>query len=277
MAEGGPGGEEFMADKKKEVGIVRGVILFIALVVFFYSAVQLFLIFKEYKRGSDAYDDVRRAAVTLDVEDVDGFSVDFEKLMKTNDEVVAWIRFDEPEVINYPVVRGDDNRFYLHHMFDRSSNKSGAIFMDCANSGDFSDENTFLYGHNMKNRSMFGNLRKYKEKSFWKKYPYFYIYTVDGKVYKYHIFAACVVDSDSGIYTIRFESPESYQEYLDGIPAKSLYKTGVKVTSDDTIVSLSTCTNVTEKQRLVIQGVREEESVMEGGTTVRRKEKEESP
>lgn len=258
-------------EKKKKKGIIGIIILIAALIVFIYSAVQLFLIYKEYKKGTDEYGQVLEDATKFNMKDKEEFSVDFEKLMKTNDDTVAWIRFIEPEIISYPVVKGDDNDYYLTHMFDKKTNKSGAIFMDHLNKSDFTDDNTFLYGHNMKNGSMFGRLRKYKEKDYWKENPYFYVYLSNGKVYKYHIFAAYVTDASSDVYTISFGEEKDFEKYLDNMANKSIYKTDVKVTSKDNIVSLSTCTNVTEEERLVIQGVKIEETKMKGGTTAEAK------
>lgn len=261
------------SEKKKKKSIVSLIILIVALLVFLYSAVQLFLIFKEYNKGTNSYENVLDMATKYSVDDKEDFSVDFKELMGINEDVVAWIRFIEPEIISYPVVKSDDNIYYLTRMFDKTKNKSGAIFMDYLNKADFTDENTFIYGHNMKNGSMFGRLRKYKEKEFWEENPYFYVYLTNGKVYKYHIFAAYITNAESEVYTISFGKKDEFQKYLDDMSAKSIYKTGVKVTSEDTIVSLSTCTNVTEEQRLVVQGVKVEETTMKGGTTVDAKRK----
>ncbi len=87
----------------------------------------------------------------------------------------------EPSQINYPVVQGADNDLYLHKTFSANENTLGAIFVDAAASSDFTDKNTIIYGHRMKDGSMFRKLEEYKDEDFWKENPYFYIYTPDGE------------------------------------------------------------------------------------------------
>ena len=159
-------------------------------------------------------------------------------------------------------MKGEDNDKYLSTTFDGKKNSSGAIFMDAANARDFSDQNTFIYGHNMKNGSMFGQLRKYKAKEYYDTNPYFYIYTPDGKEVKYQIFAVCIVEDTSESYTRYYDGDEEYSNYLKYLQSVARYDTGVEVTVESKIVSLSTCTNVSETQRLLIHGVKISETVV---------------
>ena len=99
-----------------------------------------------YYSGGEEYDKIKNIAITAD-EEGKGFTVDFDALLKENEDTVAWIRFDEPAVINYPVVKSADNNEYLTKTFTANDNKLGAIFVDMRNSNDFSDKNTFIYGH----------------------------------------------------------------------------------------------------------------------------------
>jgi sortase B len=188
--------------------------------------------------------------------------VDFKKLQSTNPDTVAWISFDEPAKINYPVVRANDNDKYLKSTFEGKKNASGAIFMDAVNSGDFSNTNTFIYGHNMKNGSMFGQLRKYRNEAFYREYPFFYIYMPDGREVKYQIFAVGIVEDASESYRKHYMDDADYLKYLQYIQSISKYKTGVEVTAESDIVSLSTCTNVTETQRLLVHGVKVSEKMV---------------
>ena len=134
--------------------------------------------------------------------------------------------------------------------------------MDVANDGEFSDRNTFVYGHNMKNGSMFGQLRKFKTKDYYEQNPYFYIYTPDGEEVKYQIFAVCIVEDTSKSYTRFYNSDEEYIDYLQYIKSIALYDTGVRLDAEAKIVSLSTCTNVSETQRLLVHGVKISETVV---------------
>ena len=177
--------------KKGGSNIVSNIILVIAIVVFAVSAYKLYGIFSEYNKGDKEYQKIQDLVINTEKKDdtkEETFSVDFEKLLEMNSDVVGWIRFDEPSEINYPVVQGRDNEEYLKRTFEANTNKLGTLFVDVNNPGDFSGRNTFIYGHNMKNGSMFAQLLKYKDDSFYKEHPYFYIYTPDGKVRTYEIF-----------------------------------------------------------------------------------------
>lgn len=256
-------------NRKKSV--VSNLILIIAVCVFVFSAYKLISIYSEYHKGEREYDNIVEDAVEIqrpkEEESEKGeeeqkpkvhvsLKVNFDKLKKVNQDVVGWIQFDEPKRINYPVVRGDDNNKYLHTTFEGKNNSSGTLFVDANNSGEFADRNTFIYGHNMKNGSMFGQLRNYKTKEYYEQNPYFYIYTPDGKEVKYQIFAVCIVEDTSRSYTRFYNSDEEYLDYLKYIKSIANYDTGVELTTDSKIISLSTCTNVSETQRLLVHGVK---------------------
>lgn len=259
----------------KKQKLLSNIILVIAILVFIFSGYKLYKIYSEYHKGNKEYDKVMDEVVTQTVaeeEETDGeekkkeekvvFSVDFQKLLKINSDVVAWIRFDNPEKISYPVVRGVDNSEYLRKTLEGKKNGAGSIFMDAYNAGDFSDSNTFIYGHNMKNGSMFGQLRKYQDKEFCKQNPYFYIYTPDGKEAKYQVFAVCIVEETGESYNMFYQNEAEYFAYLQYIQSLSSYDTGVEVTAQSQIISLSTCTSASKTKRLLVHGVKVSEEVM---------------
>ena len=251
--------------RKKKGGIISTVILIVAICVFAFSAFQLYKIFNGYHKGESEYDDLVKLAVTEDkgeqengTDDQDGsrFSVDFDALRQINPDVVAWIRFDEPSIISYPVVKSADNKEYLTKTFTESDNKLGAIFMDMRNTSDFSDKNTMIYGHNMKiGGEMFSQLKEYEEESFYKEHPNFYIYTPDGKTRTYTVFSAAVVKDTADQYNLTYATDEAFESYLKMCKEDSAYDTGTEVNAQSQIVSLSTCTNVREDERFLLQGV----------------------
>lgn len=273
------GGENMVEQEKKRRGrrrkkknkrdIVSNIILVLAITVFLFSGYKLYTIYSEYSKGDEEYESIMDEVIVIEkqeestTEEKTIFKVDFKKLQAINKDVVAWIRFDKPEKISYPVVKGTDNDKYLKTTVEGKKNSAGAIFMDANNAGDFSDKNTFIYGHNMKNGSMFGKLRKYKSADFYKENPYFYIYTPDGKEVKYQVFAVCIVEDTSESYKKVYADDAEYLKYLQYIKSISRYDTGVEVTADSQIVSLSTCTNVTETQRLLVHGVKVGETVVQ--------------
>lgn len=260
----------------KKRSVVSNIILVLAVCTFIFSAYKLISIYAEYHKGDKEYDSIAEDAIEIlesqknEEAEVESSKpkehkrlfVDFDKLKKTNQDVVAWIQFDEPEKINYPVVQGEDNDKYLYTTFEGKKNSSGTLFMDAYNNGAFEDRNTFIYGHNMKNGSMFGQLRKFKTKDYYEQNPYFYIYTPDGKEVKYQIFAVCIVEDTSRSYTRFYNSDEEYMDYLKYVQDIARYDTGVELTADSKIISLSTCTNVSETQRLLVHGVKISETVV---------------
>lgn len=256
-------------EKKTKGQIISNVILVIAIGVFLFSGYKLYEIFSEYNKGTTEYDNIQELVIQKkpiqDSEEETGevaFTVDFEKLKEINSEVVAWIRFEEPSQISYPVVKGPDNSKYLKTTFEGNTNAAGTLFVDVDNSGDFTDRNTFVYGHNMKNGSMFGQLRKYKNKDFGKEHPYFYIYTPDGKETTYQVFAVSVVKDTSESYRKWYNTDEEFLDYIKYIRSIAGYKRDVEVGVDSKIVSLSTCTNVSDDERLLVHGVKVHEKMM---------------
>lgn len=262
--------------RNRKGNTLSNIILGIAVMVFIFSAYKLLSIYSEYHQGDKEYESIANEVIVIQTPERDNIDkedmqevavhstlkVDFHKLKRINKDVVAWIQFDEPKKISYPIVKGEDNDKYLKTTFEGKQNSAGTIFMDMIHAGDFSDRNTFIYGHNMKNGSMFGQLRKFKTKDYYEKNPYFYIYTPDGKEVKYQIFAVCIVEDTSRSYTRFYNSDEEYLDYLKYLKKIARYDTGVELTADSKIVSLSTCTNVSETQRLLVHGVKISETMV---------------
>lgn len=231
------------------------VVLIAAVCVFVFSLYQLVMMLVPYYSGGKEYDEIKDLAITAD-KDGEGFSVDFDALLKENPDTVAWIRFDEPSVISYPVVKSADNEEYLTKTFTENDDKLGAIFMDMRNNSDFLDMNTFIYGHNMRiGGEMFSQLKEYESEEFCKEHPYFYIYTPDGKVRTYTVFSAGVVKDTAENYEISYQTDEDFENYIKTCRESSNYTVDVEVNAQSKIVSLSTCTNVQDDERFLVQGV----------------------
>lgn len=251
--------------KKKKSGLLSNLVLILAVCVFLFSGYQLYQIFSEYKEGEKEYEEIRELVIEEAPEEEkigeevlpkQEFTVDFATLQQMNPDTVGWIRFEEPAEISYPVVKGRDNEEYLTRTFEANDNKLGTLFVDKDNTGTFTDRNTIIYGHNMKNGTMFAQLLKYKEQDFFEKYPYFYIYTPDGKEAKYQIFVAGVVEETAVNYQFAFQSDEEFLNYINTIRQTSLYTPTVEITAASQIVTLSTCTNVADEERFVVQAVK---------------------
>ena len=137
-------------------------------------------------------------------------TVDFAALQEINPDVVAWIRI--PGVLEYPVVRGGDNSYYLNHTVQKTYNIAGSIFLDYRNERDFSDSKNIIYGHNMKDGSMFHVLRNYQDIDFFQKHTDMEVYLPDGRTLNYQITACEQVPADSEIYQIERGYAEDSKE-----------------------------------------------------------------
>ena len=179
-------------------------------------------------------------------------SVDFEKLCARNPDIIGWICVDAfVDIISYPIARAKDNDYYLHRDIDGGYLFAGTIFADYRNGKTFGDPNTILYGHNMKDRSMFGNLRFLKEKERLDKDPYFWILTPQGN-YCYRIFAVFDTPVDGDVYTF-FDGPDGVAEWEKSLADRSAVRTDESFSDDDLVVTLSTCTS-NDDYRCVVVG-----------------------
>lgn len=174
------------------------------------------------------------------------------KLHEENEDVVGWIKFEQMD-ISYPIMQGEDNDYYLEHTYKGKENSSGSIFMEALNASDFTDAHTIIYGHNMKNGSMFGSLQDFKKQGHYEENTYFTIYTLEG-AYRYQIFAYYDISMYGDVYQIHFKADDAFQSFIDTLISRSYYDTGVKPVKTDKIVTLSTCSTV--GNRFVVNGVR---------------------
>ena len=253
--EAGGKGRKKKNQKRAAFDVVSGTILIVAVCVFVFSLYQLVMMLVPYHTGGQEYDEIKDLAITSDG-GAEGFSVDFDALLEINPDTIAWIRFDEPSIINYPVVKSADNNEYLTKTFAENDNKLGAIFMDMRNSSDFSDRNTIIYGHHLNvSPDMFSRLHLYEDEEFCKEHPDFYIYTPDGKVRTYTVFSAGVVNAAADNYDIEFASDEEFEQYIELCRESSNYQVDVDVNAQSQIISLSTCTGDQRDERFLLQGV----------------------
>ncbi len=190
--------------------------------------------------------------------------INFEELLSINTDIIGWLEMEAVD-ISYPIVQSDDNDYYLHRTFRKQDNFAGSIFLDYLNSPTFSNRNNIVYGHNMKNGSMFGILKQYQDQEKYDKSKYFWIYTPT-RIYKYEIFSASVVGTYSDSYQIAFSDRDDFKEFLDQAKMQSMIKTTARVSYNDTVVTLSTCTG-DSATRFIVQGkrVRTYESVPRKG------------
>ncbi len=277
--------EESDNKKKKKhtvFGVIRLIVLVVSIGVFCFAAWQLYTIFHGYAAAGNEYDDLKTeftspnssadvsassqstasssSAETSEptdteetlIEDAEPpLAVDWNDLKSVNPEVVGWLYVDAEKIISYPICRGTDNSYYLHHTFRGESLFAGAIFMDCQNSGDFTNPNTIIYGHNMKNQSMFGMLKFLKEQARYDTDPYFWILTPNGN-YRYHIYAAFDTPVESETYTLFSGNGPEFLTWEKKMQSQSKVSNSIPLSENDKTVTLSTCTSDSSTRCVVL-------------------------
>lgn len=252
----------------------KWVAIILALVCFGVAAFFSWKIYsteKEYAEGDMIYEEIANAVSVEESEtpgeslessgdeiveeepsNIQVLTVDFGELKEINSEVVAWLYLPDT-VINYPVVQGTDNSYYLKHLLDGTYNANGCLFVDCKNSMDFTDDNTLIYGHHMDSGKMFASLVKYKEQSYYDAHPVCYLSTAE-KDYLIEIFAGYTTTVDSPAYMISLSDKEEKIEWLKEMFHNSDFYSDVTVYPYDHIVTFSTCEYSFQNARYVVHG-----------------------
>ena len=176
---------------------------------------------------------------------------DLAALREINPDVVGWIRVPDTK-IDYPLVQGTDNDFYLKHTWQGNANSVGTIFMDFNSSPDLTDFNTLIYGHNMRSGSMFASLRNYSQQSYFDDHPYIYL-LVDNGVFRFEVFSSYRAELDASAYGQSFQQRETRQKFLQDALDQSAIETGITPGIRDRILTLSTCSGVGYETRWVVQ------------------------
>ena len=184
-------------------------------------------------------------------------NMDFAALQEVNSDVLGWILIPYTR-ISYPLVQGSDNAYYLNHTWKKTSSSVGSIFLECQNSSSLGDFNTIVYGHRMRNGSMFASLKYYDQQSYWVEHPRVYIMNKAG-MYTYEIFSAYEAGVTEDTYRLGFGGDTQKQAFLDFCVEKSVISTGIVPTVEDRILTLSTCTGRGHETRWVVQAVLVEE------------------
>lgn len=251
--------------------VIYSVLIVIFLAIFAFSAWQLYQIFDEYKAGTDTYaaleqyvsvpDSTSTEPATGETGQAGGEKktdntvwpvVDFEALQEINPDIVGWIYIEDTE-INYPIVQGDDNTYYLKHLFDGTANSSGSIFLDAYVEPDFSGQNSILHGHHMKNGSMFGGLKYYKEQSYYDEHSVALLLTPEAN-YKVLLFSGYVVSTAADAWDTEFTDSQ-YAKWLKEISGKSCFESDIVPETTDRILTLSTCSYEFNDARFILHGI----------------------
>lgn len=260
------------------------VIIVIASLVALTAAFMIFKTARDYKAASDEYDSLRQYAseevsatetaekvsdikpIELEEaeekkelksnenrEDFPEMEVDFKALREKNPDTVGWLYVGSCG-ISYPILQGEDNDYYMNHTFEGTVNSSGAIIMDYRDDKYLKDWNTFIYGHNMKNGSMFGSLKKLlNDETLYDSDPYIYVY-LPGYIYRYKIFSYYKDKPDSKMYWTA-DTLQEYRQYIRDALSLSVRDLGVETSEENNMVTLVTCSGSgAGKMRFFVHG-----------------------
>ena len=236
--------------------IIKIILLGICLVIFIYSAYNIYNYIKEENANKklknelieDVITEVPSTELTKNEEKIP-ISVDFSTLKEKNQDIVGWI-YSKDTPINYPVVQAKDNQYYLHRLINGEYNASGSIFMDYRNNPNLEDNNTIIYGHNMKSDEMFGTLQNYKNQEYYDNHKILYYFTQEKK-YEIKLIAGYTASLKDDIYNLN----EINQEQKEKLLQKSDFKSDVNISQNDKLITLSTCSYEYEDARYILIGI----------------------
>ena len=248
-----------------------------------YSGFQIYVILREYRIGEQVYNDTQQyisvqptqtalldadEAIQLPSEeliptnetvpdvpksDISFPEVDFDGLLQKSTDVIGWI-YVEGTNINYPVVQGTDNQYYVSALIDGTPNGAGSIFMDYRNASDFTDPNTILYGHNMKNKSMFHDICNYRTQEYYEEHPIGLFITPE-KNYYFEVVSGYVASLTDPAWQIEFTDETDVHQWLQDTMERSLFTSCVTPVPGDKVLTLSTCSYEYANARFILVGI----------------------
>ena len=259
----------------KFLNVIRKIALLVCIAVFIYSSTKLCMIFMEYKKGSNAYDNAKQA-VDVVVNKTDDsnhknivpvsatekpkkeatpraeLKVDWSKFP---DNVIGWIKMEDNKIVDYPVIQSQDNDYYLTHLYDGTYVKAGSIFVDYRNDG-FNNRHVIVYGHNMKDGSMFSSVKKYRDQEYADKHRFIYVATPEGGTDCYYVYSCFITDANGDAYKLEY-TDEEWREWLKWTQKESVISNNIEIPEDSQILTLSTCmSRGIETERCVINAVK---------------------
>ena len=236
-------------NNKKKLLIIN-IIQLILIIILVYSAIHIVIWYKNNKTNKKIIEEISQAIEINENTEDEKYKVNFEELKNKNSDTVAWLKVENTS-IEFPIVKANDNSYYLTHNFNKENNKAGWIFADCKNKFDGTDKNIVIYGHNMRDDSMFGSLKDVIKEEWYNNEENKYITFVTENEYQtYQVFSVYQIEKEDYYIQTNFQNNE-FEEFIKTIKQRSKKDFNVDVTSKDNILTLSTCAN-NNKYRVVL-------------------------
>jgi sortase B len=248
-------GKHYNDNKKKEKRKTKNIIIPILLLIFIsimiFTGIMIFNWLKENKDSNDIIEDIQDSiSINDNIDTVDKYNVDFDSLKQKNSDTIAWFKVNGTS-IEYPIVKTTNNDFYMTHSFDKSYNSAGWVFMDYKDKFDGTDNNMVIYAHNRRDGSLFGTLKNILTEEWQNNEENFIIpFITENEKAEYQVFSVYKIEKEYYI-TTNFGADNEFQKFIDTIKSRSIKDFNVDVSTEDHILTLSTCAD-NNKYRIVL-------------------------
>lgn len=250
-------GNRYKENTKKKVktnkNLIPNIILIFFIILFVFSGFKIIMWFLNNRENKKIAEEISQA-ITINeenVEEKEKYKVDFQTLKEKNSDTVGFLKVNGTN-IEYTVVKGTNNSYYLKHNFNKESNSAGWIFADYKNKVDGTDKNIVIYGHNMRDDSMFGSLKNILNSDWYdnEENTNITLYTENEKCI-YKVFSIYKIESEDYYITTEFENDKKFEQFVNTIKKRSIKEFDIDVSESDNILTLSTCAN-NNKYRVVL-------------------------
>lgn len=246
-------------NKKYKKAILNLILYIILLSILIYSGIKIFKWYKDKTNNNKIVEQIKSTVIVEENNEdgnENGYIVDFNKLKEQNNETIAWLKINNTNV-EYPVVKGTNNSFYLNHSFDKSKNSAGWIFADYKNKFDNTDKNIVIYGHNMRDGSMFGSMLNILDAKWYEneENTNITLYTENEKCI-YKVFSIYKIENEDYYIKTEFKNDNEFEEFVKNLKKRSIKDFNADISKDDNILTLSTCAN-NNKYRIVLHAIKE--------------------
>lgn len=231
--------------------MINNILLIICIFIFCISTWKLYGYYRSYKKAKDTYSKIAKENVKISKNER---KIDFKKLKSKNQDIAGWI-YIRGTTIDYPIVQGKDNEEYLHQDFNKKKSSSGTIFLDNNCKKDFTSDNNIIYGHHMKNGTMFAQLLKFREKSFLKKHNEIMIFTPDRTIHL-KVISAYAQKAQNKI-PVTFANDKQKKAYIKKIESMSEQTIKTSRINDSHIYTFVTCSYEGEDNRTYVHAAEE--------------------
>lgn len=243
--------------KANKIKIIISIIQLIFIVILIYSLINIFLWYKSNKANKQVMEELSQTIETVkeDGEDDKKYKINFEELKSKNSDTVAWLKVENTN-IEFPVVKANDNSYYLTHNFNKEDNSAGWIFADYKNKFNGKDKNIVIYGHNMRDNSMFGSLKNViKEEWYNNENNKYIILATENEYSVYEVFSVYKIEKEDYYIKTDFNSDKEFEEFLQKVKERSIKDFNIDISKENSILTLSTCAN-NNKYRVVLHAVK---------------------